>query len=355
MIWVYVGIAVVFAAFHGFRWAHANRMVQPPNSPWKAPDDAPLVSFLVPAWNAAEDILPFVTSFSELCYPHKELVVCAGGHDRSFEVAQALRRADLIVVEQHSGEGKQGALRKSFPLCRGEIIYLTDIDCRPTDEAVLPMLERLALGDIDAVNGRTCPLPWQRSSALPRALWAIERVGAPGTDEVSRGLCGANAALWRSSVVRSGAFGHDAPTGTDYTLAKELLRVGGSIALVRRSEMPTEFPKGVGAYIRKQARWLRNVFSLGLRYREGAEVKSAAITLSIPFMILLLLILGIWWRLSAFLAVLAMLHAALNRLLYGKVSGIGLGPFSSAVSFLGDAAAGLLAVFQIIRKDTSWS
>lgn len=355
MMWVYLGIAVLFTAFHVVRWVRIERLIELPPSTWELPDEPPLVSFLVAAWNAAEDIPSFVSSFERLSYPRKELVLCAGGGDGSYEVASGKASGTVILSQQLPGEGKQRALRKSFPKTRGDIIYLTDIDCRPRDEAVVPMLQRLIAGDVDAVTGSICPLAEQRTSPLPVALWAVERVSVAGAEDMSRGLRGANAALWRSAVVRAGAFAQDAPTGTDYTLAKELVRAGGYIGLVRGSEMPTEFPERLGAYVRKQARWLRNVASLGRRYGESAEVRSVMLTLSIPFGILSLLTLGIWWRLAGFLAALMVVHAILNRLLYAKVSGLDIAPVAAAASFVADATAGFLATFQILTQDRSWS
>ena len=57
-------------------------------------------------------------------------------------VAQHLAAEDqnIQVIEQKSGEGKQVALQKSFPLSKGDIVYLTDIDCLPSDESIHNLL-----------------------------------------------------------------------------------------------------------------------------------------------------------------------------------------------------------------------
>jgi cellulose synthase/poly-beta-1,6-N-acetylglucosamine synthase-like glycosyltransferase len=320
-----------------------------------APPAVGRVSFLVAAWNAAAEIPAFVAAFRALSYPDKELVLCAGGRDGSLAVARALEGPDLRVLEQLPGEGKQRALRKAFPLAQGDVLYLTDIDCRPNDAAVLPLLRALAAG-AEAATGGIRPLSAQEGSAFVRAQWAIERVNAQRTGLRSSGLRGANAAVRRRAVEASGAFAQEAPSGTDYTLAKELARQGVAIAFCRDSEMPTGFPDALGTYVRKQARWLRNVALLGARYGAWGEVRGVALTMALPCVIGALLLLGIWrWPLAG-LGLLLLLHALINRLRYlraGELPRGGLG--GAAATVAGDMAAALVACGQTLRGRLTWT
>lgn len=61
-----------------------------------------------------------------LRWPDLQVFVAAGGDDGT--LAEARRYADkrITVMEQHPGQGKQGALRVLLPHARGEIIYLLD-------------------------------------------------------------------------------------------------------------------------------------------------------------------------------------------------------------------------------------
>ena len=79
----------------------------------------PKVSVLVAAWNESAHIERHIESFQALRYPHKELVLCAGGTDGTYDMAKKYASEVVKVLEQHPGEGKQRALRKAFPQTDG--------------------------------------------------------------------------------------------------------------------------------------------------------------------------------------------------------------------------------------------
>lgn len=355
---VSVALAVIVAAwllYHGLRWSRGvgQGAALPPASP-RTPPSVGQVTFLVAAWNAAAEIPAFVQAFRALSYPRKDLVLCAGGRDGSLNVARALEGADLVVVEQGPGEGKQRALRRGFPQVRGDVVYLTDVDCQPDDAAVDPLLRALGERGVEAATGIVRPLPNQASSPFVRAQWAITAFHASHASQIAAGLHGANAAVYRTALGRSGGFAQEAPSGTDYTLAKELLRGGATIAFCSASAMPTSYPENLPVYVRKQARWLRNVAVLGARYGAWGEVRAVVITMLIPCVIIMLLIGGLWYWESAALAVMLLLHSFLNRLYYLRFNGQH-GFQGAAETVVADLLAALLASQQALRRQMNWS
>ncbi|MEM6430818.1 MAG: glycosyltransferase, partial [Deinococcota bacterium] len=143
MVFIYLIFLAAFAAYHvrAFRATKYEPRVWPELS---LPEGKrPKVSVLVPAWNAAEDIAAFIAAFHSVDYLNKELILCVGGSDGSFETSQTLAAdmTDVQVLEQVPGEGKQGGLRKCLAVSSGEIIYLTDIDCRMDTASLTHVLE----------------------------------------------------------------------------------------------------------------------------------------------------------------------------------------------------------------------
>jgi cellulose synthase/poly-beta-1,6-N-acetylglucosamine synthase-like glycosyltransferase len=348
-------LLAAFALYHLAQWRRIRPYIGPAVGEAAEPTSAPLISFLVPAWNAVDDLPAFVAAFRALGYPNKELLLGIGGDDGGLDAAHTLAGDDVRVFEQHPGTGKQRMLRQLYPHARGELIYLTDIDCRPDDGAVAPLILALLAGNDEVVTGSIRPLDEQQDRPFVRTQWAIERVVALQTGESSSGLRGANAALTRTALDASGGFAQEAASGTDYTLAKELTGRGYRIAYRPQSEMPTAYPGDVGTYTRKQARWLRNVALLGVRYGAWGEVRGVAVTLALPFVLIALLLLGTWLPLLALLALLLVAHATLNRLRYARAGGIVVPAGAALSTLLADLGAGLLATSQIVRGQITWS
>lgn len=351
-----LGIVAAFAVGHAIAYARAQPNPSRPSVQTGAlPPAFASVSFLVPGWNCASDLEAFVAAFRALSIANKELILCVGGEDGSEALAQQLAGPDVRVVGQRPGEGKQRALQRIAPMAVGEFVYLTDIDCRPDDGAVLPLVERLERGDVAAVSGGVRPRYDQRDNAFVLSLYAIERVGAHRTGLEASGLRGANAVVSREALRRTGDFAQEAPSGTDYTLAKEMRRAGLRIAFMVESEMPTELPGSLGVYVKKQARWLRNVLVLGLRYGQWSEVSAVVVTLSLPIAILVALAAGFAWPPMFLVAVILPAHAIMNRLRYARVSGLKVSSRAVATTVLGDLGAGLVAVRQAVVGRMTWS
>ena len=121
-------------------------------------DSYPLVSLLVAAWNEEHNIHPFLNSFLKLAYSNKELILIAGGDDKTYARASSLEHPQIILLEQQKGEGKFRALKRGLNLAKGSIIYLTDADCRLTTEVFFSVVEPIIKEKESIVTGRFRPL-----------------------------------------------------------------------------------------------------------------------------------------------------------------------------------------------------
>jgi cellulose synthase/poly-beta-1,6-N-acetylglucosamine synthase-like glycosyltransferase len=327
-------------------------------------DETPLISFLVPAWNGATHIDAFVACYSALSYPYRELVLCAGGEDDSHAIAARHSGRDVAVLEQQAHEGKQRALRRCYEHSRGQLIFLTDIDCRPDDAAVQSLVRHVLVpaGAVEALTGASCPLPEQMSIPFVAMQWVVDRASEPAGLSASRGLLGRNALLTRAAAEAGGGFRFEARSGTDYALSQELRRAGIPVRFVPGAPMPTEFPATPGDYVRKQARWIRNVFLLGARYGAWRDVCATGLTMLLPLALvgsgLLLLLRSAGRRPSSWLlraGVVGMAtYAILNRLRLQMQAGVRPSPRAAVGHFTATQIAALLAGRDVVARREDW-
>jgi cellulose synthase/poly-beta-1,6-N-acetylglucosamine synthase-like glycosyltransferase len=276
------GLAVL--AMHNWRlWQRdkatlAQKPEPEPLPPLEKWPDLPVVSVLVAAWNEAAHVEAHIRSFLELRYPHKELLLCAGGEDGTYNQACRHQGPQVTVLEQQPGEGKQRALRRCFSRARGSIIYLTDADCLLDDDSFERVIYPLALREETAVSGSFRPAQKQLENPFIASQAVSQLYSALKTPRYAPGLSGSNCAIDRTTLGRSRGLEEPAMTGTDYVLAKALERLGIRIRQVPESRLVTEYPKSVDAYIRQQSRWLRNVVFHGRRFGKFDEVRSALLS-----------------------------------------------------------------------------
>src|SRR5687768_4395368 len=120
-------------AYNAWRWrrdqvaAEGFRSRSPAGSSSTAP--VPRLSILVAAWNEAGNLDRHVRSVLSLSFPDRQLVLCAGGTDGTYERALRYAGPDVTVLRQVEGEGKQSALRHCLEAAEGDIVILTDADC----------------------------------------------------------------------------------------------------------------------------------------------------------------------------------------------------------------------------------
>lgn len=265
----------------------------------------PSVSVIVAAWNEADNIEAHLRSFRALSYPDKELVLCAGGKDGTYELARRFDALDIVVLEQRPGEGKQGALRRCLEHATGEIIYLTDADCELSDAAFLHLLQPLVLEGAAVATGSLEPKAEQRGNSLVRYQWLIDLAWSQRLPTTTDGVRGCNCAIHRSTLEHIGGFTADVSTGTDYYMSQRLRGAQIAIRAVRDSAVATEYADTSGRYLRMWRRWNKNLLLHGVRFGAWGDVRSVltasaiygstwALLLLSPLLGRLPLSLGIW-------------------------------------------------------------
>ena len=88
----------------------------------------PLVSILIPAYNAEEWIADTIQSALGQTWPRKEIVIVDDGStDETLSVARQFASKEVIVVTQ-ANQGAASARNKAFSLCQGDYIQWLDAD-----------------------------------------------------------------------------------------------------------------------------------------------------------------------------------------------------------------------------------
>jgi glycosyltransferase involved in cell wall biosynthesis len=89
---------------------------------------APLVSILIPAYNAERWIADTIRSALQQTWPRKELIVVDdGSRDQTLQVARQFASPTVSVVTQEN-EGASVARNRAFELCHGDYIQWLDAD-----------------------------------------------------------------------------------------------------------------------------------------------------------------------------------------------------------------------------------
>lgn len=243
---------------------------------------SPKVSVLVAAWNESHIIHEHVESFLRLRYPDKELILCAGGDDHTYEIAcgDAGKQIgkQIMVLKQQLGQGKQSALGACYAHATGDIILLTDADCIFEEAVFVAVLEPLANGSESVATAHHRPLDRQLGHPLAVYQWFINRYVNARIPDYVDGLIGANSVISREALEAVGAFSGDVPTGTDYHLAKRLQAAGYRIRYQPDSEIQTEYPVTVSDYRQEHSRWVRNGVVHGLWFGDRRAVISGLMT-----------------------------------------------------------------------------
>jgi glycosyltransferase involved in cell wall biosynthesis len=111
------------------------------------PERRPLVSILIPAYNAERWIADAINSALRQTWPHKEIIVVDDGStDRTAAVAGNFLKDGVIVISQKN-QGASAARNKAFAHCRGDYIQWLDADDLLAPEKIsrqMEMAERIS-------------------------------------------------------------------------------------------------------------------------------------------------------------------------------------------------------------------
>jgi glycosyltransferase involved in cell wall biosynthesis len=103
----------------------------------------PLVSILIPAFNAQEWIADAIQSAIAQTWPQKEIIIVDdGSRDQTLSVARQFASKDVSVTTQEN-QGAAAARNRAFSLCHGDYIQWLDADDMLSPDKVTRQMEAL--------------------------------------------------------------------------------------------------------------------------------------------------------------------------------------------------------------------
>lgn len=225
----------------------------------------PYVTVLLPAYNEEKVIARCLESILEQEYPHFEVVVIAGGEDRTFEIAQQYAGEQVRVIRQPR-RGKAYALNLGLKEARGEVVVTVDADCLFPKEWLKKIVAPLVLEpDLSAVGGWSRPTnPRGVLVACQYAQEVYETVLQQKTPVILPGF----ASAFRACALREvGGFNERVYMLIDYEMQLRLAQKGFKFARNVDAFLYREFASYLRDYVRQQLRWVRGMLRLSLKYK----------------------------------------------------------------------------------------
>jgi glycosyltransferase involved in cell wall biosynthesis len=245
--------------------------------------DAPLLSFVIPAFNEEELIARTIGSIHRFVPPlsYEVMVVDNGSTDGTAAIA-----ADLGATVIQKTDGSIGGLRNfGVGLARGEILVFLDADVVLTEEWAARIPDALASvrREPRMMTGAWCSVPAD-ASWLER-WWFAPRIGKShlGTGHMI---------MTRQFFRELGGFDESLATGEDYNLSRRAVEHGGRIAVdARLRAVHLGFPRTLGAFIQRES-W----HGIGDFESFGGFVRSkVALSATTFFVLHVLLMMSLFW------------------------------------------------------------
>lgn len=134
--------------------------------PPEEPDEWPLVSVSLPAYNEEATIRDTLDAWMAVDYPRERLqilIVSDASTDRTDEIVRsyAPRGVELLRLDERSG--KTGAENAAAPHLRGEIIINTDASIRVLPDSVKPLVRAFGDPSVGVASGRDVSVGTEKS------------------------------------------------------------------------------------------------------------------------------------------------------------------------------------------------
>ena len=181
--------------------------------------DIPLVSILIPAWNAGPYIAEAIESCRRQTYPAIEICVAEdSSDDDTYERAKEAAGDDpWCKVGRFPHGGQASSLNHALAMSTGDIIARIDADDSQYPERIAAQVEMLFQGNADIV---TCGMAYMDEHGNIIKLCDVGPFDGDAYLEGKCSVCNASSVSWRQVWERVGQWSaeHDVSCDTDWNL-----------------------------------------------------------------------------------------------------------------------------------------
>jgi hyaluronan synthase len=275
------------------------------------PDDAPMLTVIIPAYNEGAMVELAVASAAQAHYPAGRLEIIAVDDGSTDDTWHYLRRAALrfpglvTTVRLPHNQGKRAALAAGFRLAKGEIVVTVDSDSVIERDTLLAIAGPFRDARVGAVAGKVM-VHNRRAGLIPRMLhvrFVLSFDFLRSAQSMFRTVycCPGALAAYRLAVVREVLpqweaqrfLGVQCTYGEDRALTNFILGAGYDTVYQRSAVVHTVVPETYRqlcrmylrwdrSYIREEVRFARVVWRRPLLWRVCALYESTVTNLRFP-------------------------------------------------------------------------
>lgn len=262
-----LGVSILFI-INNYRALKLAQMRKGNQIPHKMQISYPFVSILLPAYMEAKIIERCIESLINIEYPKDsfEIIVIAGGSDKTYEKAKKYASSRIRVLKQKP-LGKSQALNDGLKASKGEIIVTTDADCIFPKEWLINLISLFCIKkDVVAIGGRAEVL--NNVNFITTYFKIYEEILLKQVQWPNRVLGGENSAFRKSTLKALGAFNEKIThTLQDHEIELRIRSQGLKVMYNPDSKVLREYPQTIIDFIKQQRRWSRGNFELLIDYK----------------------------------------------------------------------------------------
>ena len=217
-----------------------------------------VVSIIIPAWNDDMVLEKTLNSLFNVDYSSFEVIVIAGGNDRTLELAEnyAKKYTNCVVIEQEP-KGKNAAIISGLKKMNKntDIIILLDADTVVSKNWLKIGIDLIVKEGFDALNGDYYPIKMNYISSY----FMFEKIRSCLINK-NHGLYGGGSIFLKVSILEEfpvdELFDEKVYVGVDHYLCEKLKSKNYKVGFAKGAKVKTHIPTNMKDFVKVERRWI---------------------------------------------------------------------------------------------------